>query len=208
MNMHRVIQAVLILAAALQQSASAITAPLTGQTLSAQVPIRGTIEGGNFAFAEIAFGYVLDPTDTWFLIQLIPQLPGDEVLAVWDITSLTDGDYRLRLRVYATDGSFQDAYVNDLHLRNEPTATAIPTQEAIVATATLEARPTVEMEATELPPLILDATSTAIMTTPPPLPPNPAALTPALVYSILGRGALLVLILFTVLGLFLRLRRS
>ena len=207
MNMHRVLQAVLILAAALQQSASAITAPLAGQTLSAQVTIRGTIEGGNFAFAEISFGYVLNPTDTWFLIQSISQLPEDEVLAVWDTTSLTDGDYRLRLRVYATDGSYQDAYVNDIHLRNEPAPTAIPMQEAVVTTATLEARPTVEMEATEPPPLIVDATSTVIITTPPPLPPNPAALTPALVYSILGRGALLAFILFTVLGLFLRLRR-
>jgi len=204
MNMHRVLQAVLVLAAALQQSASAITAPVVGQTLQAQVTIHGTIDSVNFAFAELAFTYAFDSTDTWFQIQHISQPVQDGVLAVWDTTGLSEGDYRLRLRVYAPDGTFQDAFVNDLHLRNEPPPTATP---GVTSTAeTPGATPVSEPAATNSS-LTMEATPPLILFTPPPLPPNPASITAETVYSVLARGALLALLLFLVLGLFFRLRR-
>lgn len=196
-----------MLAGALQQSATAITAPVGGQIISAPVTIRGTIDPAYFSFAELSFGYLKNPTDTWFLIQVISQLPQDDLLAVWNTSVLTDGDYRLRLRVYAPDGSYQDIHVNDLHLRSIMPPTETPTfVETGITEEILESTTTAIPGVTEPPPLSRAVTTTPVLLTPRPLPANPAALAADSVYSILGRGALLTVILFVVLGLFLRLR--
>ena len=51
----------------------------------------------------------------------------NSTLATWDTTSITDGDYILRLRVFFQDGSSQDVIVS-VTVRNEavPTATPLP----------------------------------------------------------------------------------
>ena len=210
MNMNRVLQAVFILAVALQQTATAITAPVDGQTLQAQVAISGTIDPANFASAELAFGYASDSTSTWFLIQIVTQPPQDGTLAVWDTANLTDGDYRLRLRVFRFDGSFEDYFVNDLHLRNAaPPATATVGLSLTATAASTELALTAEPKATETPaPAVILPAMTQTRPTSLPLSPNPATITARAVYSVLGRGALLVLLLFIVIGMFLRLRRS
>ena len=212
MNMYRVFQAVFILAAGLQQPATVITAPVDGQTIQSQVTVGGTIGSANFASAELSFAYASDPTGTWFLVQIISQPSQGGTIAVWDTTNLTDGDYRLRLRVYAFDGSFQDYFVNDLHLRNEaPSLTATPalTQTEAAISEEPSSTPALEPEVGETPaPPIVSPRAASALSTPLPPPPNPAAITVGDVYSILGRGALLVLLLFIIIGVFLRLRRS
>ena len=207
----------LLLFALAQQAAPAITARAAGQTVSGRVSISGTADAPNFASAELAFAYasdsipVGDPTGTWFTLQTFTQPVQASALATWDTSLVTDGDYILRLRVFSQDGSTQDFTVTDLHVRNAvvpPTAT--PTQ---IPTATSTIPPT--DEAIFLQPTIATPLPTAKPVTvsssgpqPTPLPVNPAAITTESIYFYLARGALLALILFIVLGIFLRLRRN
>ena len=84
-----------------------------------QVEITGNMDVPNFASAELAFSYASNPADSWFTIQTFPQPVQNLTLAIWDTTSLTDGDYILHLRVILQDGSSQDVVVSDIKVRND-----------------------------------------------------------------------------------------
>lgn len=182
-----------------QEMPIAILSPQAGETLRGQVNIAGNISVTNFASAEIAFSYASDPTSTWFSIQTFSTPMLDTALAAWDTTSLTDGDYTLRLRVYLQDGSFQEVFAQDLKIRNDvlntptSTPTATPAVDASLPLPTSTVQP---------------AAVTPTFPTPTPLPANPAALTVPSIYSTFGRGALLTIALFFLVGIILRLRRS
>ena len=96
-----------------------IASPKPGDILRGQVEIVGNMDVPNFASAELAFSYASNPADSWFTIQTFPQPVTDPTLAVWDTTTLTDGDYVLHLRVFLQDGSTQDVVVSDLKIRND-----------------------------------------------------------------------------------------
>jgi len=191
-------QSILLLALLFQAPVISITSPETGATLRGRVEILGTMDVSNFASAELAFAYASNSTDAWFSIQTFPQAKVDAPLAIWDTTSITDGDYNLRFRVYLQDGSFQDVNIVDLKIRNdspEPTATAIEFAQPILQTAISSNN--------------VVATSTALLfPQPTSLPSNPASLTVALVYSTFGRGALIAFVLFLAFSFVLRFRRE
>jgi hypothetical protein len=179
-----------------------ITAPTTGQALQGQVAITGTTDIPNFASDEVAFAYASDATNTWFAIQNSTSSVDNSVLGTWDTTSITDGDYILRLRVTLLDGTFQDATVS-VKVRNytalaTSTATVTPTEPALQIPTPMLLVPT------------LTPTPTLRPTPPTPttLPLNSAAITTNEIYSGFWRGAAVVLILFFVFGIFVRLRRS
>jgi len=190
------------LRAAAQASTPVITAPTAGQVLHGPVAITGLTDVSNFASAEISFAYASDTTNTWFSISATTQPIANDVLASWDTSTISDGDYVLRLRVTLQDGTFQDVTV-PVEVRNY-TALAASTPTATATVPALQI-PT--------PILVAVSTPTQIPTliphpTPTPLPPNPAEVTQSQIYISLGRGALAIAILFFVFGIFLRLRRS
>jgi hypothetical protein len=178
----------------------AISSPVAGQVVRGQVSIAGTSEAPGFVSSELAFSYAGDPTGTWFVLQTSGLGVTNEVLAVWDTTSISDGDYDLRLRVSLQDSTFLEASVMGLQVRNytapptptpEPTSTSTPRIEAPTA-------------------MLLAATATPTLPppgTPTPLPPNPAALADTEIFASLERGALLIGLLFLAFGALLRLRR-
>ena len=181
-----------------------IASPQTGMTLRGQVEILGTMDVPNFASAELAFGFVdaagdaSNPADAWFSIQTFPQPKVDPPLAVWDTTSVTDGDYNLRLRVVFQDGSFQDSVVAGVKIRNdlpEPIVTPMedlqPMSSAVALVTNIPATPT-----------------RLSFVQPTSLPSNPAALTTPQVYATFGRGAFIALGLFVILSFLLRLRKD
>lgn len=180
-----------------QTGAPSITFPAAGETLRGVVNVTGTSAVDGFFFAEIAFSYASDPSGTWFLIQTSEQPVTEGLLAVWDTTSITDGEYNLRLRVSLQDGTQLEAVVTGLSVRNytpdTPTPSSTPAPTESLAPATLTPIPT----GTSRPP-----------STPTPFAPNPAALDTPAIYASLGRGALTILLLFLVFGIFLRLRRT
>jgi len=185
-------------AAAQEVTSPIITAPTTGQLLQGQVAITGTTDIPNFAFAEVAFGYPADPTNTWFSIQTTSQPTSNGTLATWDTSGITDGDYVIRLRVTVQDGRPQDTTVA-VRVRNytiEPTPTSTATPNSSIL---------------EIPTPILAVPSETLTPVPPPpptaLPPNPAAITTTQIYTEFVRGVLAIAGLFIVIGILLRLRK-
>lgn len=186
-----------------QTAAPVITAPQAGQTLQGVVTVTGSSAVEGFLSAEVAFAYTDDSTGTWFLISVSDQPVSEGVLAVWDTTGITDGIYNLRLRVFLADGTFLDALVPDLRVRNDtppdtptPAPTPTPTETPVLAT-----------------PIVPTATPSPTLTpssfpTPTPLPPNPAVLPPTEVYRSAGYGALIILAAFAFVGIYFLLRRN
>lgn len=177
----------------------AITSPAPDALLRGQVTITGNVQFTSFLSAQLDFAYASDPTNTWFNIQSFSQPLTDSTLAVWDTTSITDGDYVLRLRVNFEDGTFQDVTVpiqigNDVQPTPTPEPTVTPEPESVLI-------PT---------PFLLAASPTPTeppRPTPTALPPNPVSLGQTQIYASLGRGALVILGLFALAGLIIRARR-
>ena len=192
----------LLLIAAQDIPAVAITSPMPGDILRGVVAITGRVDDPNFLSAQLDFAYASGSADTWFTLQTFAQPLPDSNLTNWDTLSITDGEYTLRLRLNRTDGSSQDVSVpvsvqNDVPIATPtvaPTSTPVPEIEVQVPTPfLLAASPT----PTEPPP-----------STPTALPANPVSLDQSAIYKSLGRGALVILGLFTLAGIILRLRRN
>jgi hypothetical protein len=192
------LKAFLIFLFTIQTGTISITSPQNGETIRGQIEIQGVMGVPNFSSAELAFSFASNAGDTWFAIQTFSQPIQNSTIAVWDTTSITDGDYNLRLRVYLQDGTFIDSIVTDLKIRNQepptPTSTNVPLPEFRNETPTPRIIPPTEM--------ILSFPSST------PLPPNPASITTDSIYKVFGQSALVVLILFAFISLILRLRKN
>lgn len=199
MNIRFLLPLVVLLIAAQDLAPVAITSPAAEEVVRGTVTVTGRLDYSSFAAAELEFGYAANPTNTWFSIRSFSQPVVDTTLASWDTTSITDGNYILRLRVTFEDGTFQEATV-PIQIGNDLVPTPLP-----------EPTSTMEPEMALLPtPFLLAASPTATdlpRPTPTPLPPNPVSLEYAEIYGSLGRGALVILGLFAVAGIILRVRR-
>ena len=175
-----------------------ITSPQVGNVLQGTVSIIGSDNKAGFLSSEVAFAYSGDTTGTWFLIKANDQPVVDGVLSIWDTTTITDGVYNLRLRVFLDDGTFQDVIVVQMRVRNyTPVETPTPTVTPLALTLV----PTITRTPTPVP------TSTPIPT-PTALLPNPAILTSADISISIGYGGVAALIFLSVIGLYLWLRRK
>ncbi len=194
------------------QTSIRITAPASGDVLQGLVNIMGTSAADGFLSSELAFAYASDiaseagSTSTWFLIYQTDSPVTDGLLAAWDTTLVTDGDYHLRLRVTLEDGSILEALVTGLRIRNQlptetPALTSTPEQTATSEFAPLSI-------ASPLPPTPQPAPTSTRLPTPTPLPPNPASLTDSQIYAFLIRAILATFLVFIIIAIILRLRRS
>jgi hypothetical protein len=149
------------------------------------------IEFGDIQSFELTFGYTADPTRTWFLIsQGNGPLEGQK-LADWDTTTLTDGNYTLRLIVIRQDGSQFSLQVDGLRVRNySPIETDTPTPS-----------PTPAPGETPIPTATLTPSPTPIPPTPTPLPANPLQMSLQDIGDGLLRGAASMFVLFAIFGL-------
>jgi len=96
-----------------------IVQPAEGQVLQGIVTIRGTATHPEFAVFDLAFSFDPDPTETWFSLGEPVDTPVvDGRLAIWDTGPISDGNYRLRLRVQLQGGEPLVAIVHDLRVRN------------------------------------------------------------------------------------------
>ncbi len=205
MKLRLLLLPILLLIAAQTTPPIAITAPTSGAILHGLVTITGTTQVDNFASAQLDFGYASDSTGTWFTLQTFSQPVQDSTLVTWDTTTITDGDYILRLRVTLGDSTSQEATV-PIRIQND-TPIVTPTITSLPPTATPE-----DIFGAQLPtPFLLAASPTPTdvpRPTPTALPTNPVSLNQNEIYSSLGRGALVIIGLFIFSGLLLRLRRS
>lgn len=195
------LELILALTLFFQDSPVVITAPQPSETLRGQVQIQGQMDTPNFASAELAFTFASFPGEAWFTIQTFSQPKTEPPLAVWDTTTITDGNYTLRLRVTFQDGTFQDALISDLKILNEaPSPTPLPTLGDFNFQAPNET-PVLPNEQATSAPNPFYPTST-------PLPINPVALTAASIFSIFWKSALFILIVFAFFALILRIRKN
>jgi hypothetical protein len=121
-----------------------IISPAGGQVIQGSFEVIGTVPESDFASAELAYAYDNDDNDdtNWFVIASISQPATISLLARWDTTTISDGDYKLRLTVSHTDGSSADYIIGGLMVRNytpfQSTATtqitAEITQQGVAAT--------------------------------------------------------------------------
>jgi hypothetical protein len=179
-----------------------ITAPSPSTPLQGTVTIEGSTIVEGFISWEITFGYASDSTGTWFLVAEGDEQVSSGELTQWDTTTITDGNYNLRLTVYVQGGLREHYVVNDLRVRNYSpieTSTSIPTVTSTPYTET--PRPSLTPSSTSQP------TDTAIPNTPTPLPTNPVTITQRDINNSLIRGAAGALAAFVVVGLYLSIKR-
>jgi len=203
MKLYFLVPLLLLLVTVTAQTAPpiAITSPLTGDVLRGQVTITGTTDIENFLSAQLDFAYASNPDGNWFTLQAFSQPVQNSALATWDTTTISDGDYILRLRVNLNDGTSQEVTVpvkvqNDAPL---PTPTVVMTSTPDSVTVDI---PT---------PFLLAASPTPTEVprpTPTVLPTNSVSLNQNAIYSSLSRGALVIIGLFIFAGLIIRMRRS
>jgi hypothetical protein len=173
--------------------------PKPGQALLGNIEISGNTAAEGFTSAELLFGYANDSTDTWFLIAQADLPVENGVLANWDTTVITDGNYNLKLTVTLQDGAKVSSVVQGVRVRNySPIEADTPTP----VTPTLTQVP----GDTPIPTVTLTPTITPIHPTATPLPTNPVVLTSNDIIAGFGRGALLVLAVFISLGIYLGVR--
>jgi len=180
----------------------AITSPRADDVLRGSIAITGTTDVPDFLSAQLDFKYASDSTENWFTLQTSSQPTLDSTLSTWDTTSITDGNYILRLQVFLTDGTSQEVTVPISILNDStiPTPTVTPTSTP--ETIFLGQVPT---------PFLLAASPTPTdvpRPTPTPLPVNPISLNQSKIYASLTRGALVVIGLFVFAGIILRFRRA
>jgi hypothetical protein len=170
--------------------------PRPGEALQGVVTITGSSDAPGMVSMEVSFAYHDDPTQTWFLIAESQQPVTSGTLATWDTTTITDGDYDLRLWVNLKDGTHQQVVVSGLRVRNyTPVETSTP-QPVPSGTA--------QVVITDTP---LPATATPIPLTPTPFPPNPAQLSQVDYLSGLTLGGIVVLVLFAGMAVYVMARK-
>jgi len=174
------------------QALPAILSPQLGEVLQGVVTIRGSSRAAGFMSSEVDFAYTGDATGTWFLIADGSQPVDSNTLATWDTTSITDGNYNLRLRVYLSDETHLDEIIPNLRVRNY---TPVETPTPALTTSTPTLTPTDTLIPTPFP-------------TPTPLPLNPAVLTTKDISTSLAYGGLGAVIFIVVFGVYLWLRRK
>ena len=174
------------------QGLPAIISPQQGEVLQGTVTIRGSSTETGFQSFEVDFAYTGDTTGTWFLISQSSQAVDLGTLATWDTTTITDGNYDLRLRIILNDGTPLDVIISALRVRNyTPIETPTPAPTVIKPTLT----PTDTLTPTPFP-------------SPTPLPVNPAVLTTLDISASLAYGGLGAVALIIIFGIYFWVRRN
>lgn len=178
----------------LQDAPLKISEPRSGGALQGVVLVHGTTDLPGFRLAEVAFGYQDDPTGTWFVIEQSTAPVREDLIARWDTSTITDGEYQLRVRVEYGGGQAAEALVTHLRVRNySPVETSTPDAAR---------QRTVEPTVTPLPDYRPAGEAPA------PLPTNPAQVTVEHLQSSALRGAAYALAVFAALGIYWVIRRA
>jgi hypothetical protein len=174
------------------QGLPAIISPQQGEVLQGTVTIRGSSTVTGFQSSEVDFAYTGDPTGTWFLISQSSQPVDSGTLATWDTTTITDGNYNLRLRIFLNDGTPLDVVSSNLRVRNyTPIETPTPAPTIIMPTPTQA-----------------DTLTPTPFPSPTALPVNPAVLTTADISASLAYGGLGAVALIIIFGIYFWVRRN
>jgi hypothetical protein len=86
-----------------------LVSPEPGQEVSGTVTLVGTVDVGNFGF----YKYEVAPqgSDTWATISAGRNVVRNGDIGLWDTSTLTPGDYQLRLEVTDNQGQAYPACI-------------------------------------------------------------------------------------------------
>ncbi len=176
-----------------------ILSPKPGQALQGSVPVVVDTMTLNFKSVELDFGFMDDPTATWFLIfQGIQPVTGT-MLVLWDTSTITDGDYNLRMLVTFSDDSQKSVEVDGIRVRNyTPVETSTPTLQPPTATKAPASTATATLLPSKTPP--------QASATPTPMGANPVVISRQDILVSAGKGALAILGLFALGGIYTVIR--
>ncbi len=160
-----------------------ISTPMRDSTIAGVVEVVGSVPVAGFQHAELSYAYQNNSSTTWFQITRMDRVIQDGVLGQWDTTTITDGTYRLKLRVLYQDGREEEVVVDGLMVANySHEIDTTPDPMITITTPT----PVNGVQITEYPT---------------PLPPNPAMLKSIQVKNSLITGVITGIILMAVLGI-------
>ena len=95
-----------------------IESPKAGDVIQGIVSIKGSLNLSNYDSYEVSFAYNEDNTETWFLILKTDEKIKNRELAVWDTSEISDGDYKIQVKVITTSDTMRITIVEDLYVRN------------------------------------------------------------------------------------------
>lgn len=120
-NLLRFLVLIPILGSYLQAQTPAealISQPKQGEVVQGVVQVTGTASATGFAGYDLAFAFENSASQNWFSISSSNQPVNNDVLGSWDTTTITDGDYSLKLTIRLQDGTQQEAIVQHVLVRN------------------------------------------------------------------------------------------
>jgi len=167
-----------------------VDSPKEGDVLQGIVEIIGSTTANGFQSSEIVFAFQGSEPMTWFLIQQSTEPVQDGVLAQWDTTVISDGDYQLRVIVNLINGQKEEVRIKGLRVRNY---TAVETNTAIsLSSLSAPITSTVEVKDTASVSPTLEFRKS----------PNPAHIGGDRLLASVVAGALVVTVLFLLIGLY------
>lgn len=175
-----------------------ILSPQSGEAVQGIVPITVNTDIAGVTRSEIFFGYMDDTSDTWFWLVESSQPIANGTIFNWDTTVIPDGNYRLRLRVFTTSGSYTDYAVESVRVRNysiietsTPVTDSTPADPVVTQTITMPAPV----------PTTVPATATVF-------PANPAIVTREDLVRNVKSGALYAMLTLLAVAIFLTARAA
>ncbi len=169
-----------------------ILSPSAGEALQGLIPVIGNTDVEGMETWELSFSYINNARETWFTIDEGDDALNNEIITQWDTTTITDGDYQLRLRVFHPENKISEALISDLRIRNY---TLIETRI-----------PEVNLTPNLLPTIELTATSQPMTLTP--LPVNPMEVSERDIVNSLAHGAVTAFTLIAIIGLYASIRKK
>ncbi len=95
-----------------------ILSPGSGEVVRGVVQVTGSTGTNVFASYNLAYAYESSDTTNWFPIATASQPVNTGILGSWDTTTITDGNYSLRLVVTHQDGSQNETLTKNIQVRN------------------------------------------------------------------------------------------
>jgi hypothetical protein len=112
-----------------------IDSPAADETVSGSVEVRGSAAVPGMTRYRVEFANDPNPAETWFLIAEGTEPVTDGLLAVWDTSPVTPGEYALRISAVFADDSMREAAVLGIRVRRGPSSTPLPPVEGITPMA-------------------------------------------------------------------------
>lgn len=103
-----------------------ILSPGSGEVVRGVVQVTGSTGANSFASYNLAYAYESSDTTNWFPIADASQPVNSGILGSWDTSTITDGNYSLRLVVILQDSSQNEILTKNVQVRNytSPESTA------------------------------------------------------------------------------------